>query len=253
VTPIATGAALPESANTVLKREDTTVEHDSLRGPSIDLGTYTYELGSNIKAGERLFKANERLSPKDAILLRHLGHEIVPVHEQFSTAILATGTKIHQGKTDDVNFPMLAGLVRSWGHRATYEGTVPDEYERVESRIETLAENYHVVLTTGGTSVGPEDYLIRALESPGEVVFHRARVRPGKPLALAVLPEYDAVVFAVPGKPIGARTVSRLCRHRIVEISPAYAQPYVPTFVLVGQKYSDRDPSSVAVIAKPEK
>jgi molybdopterin molybdotransferase len=103
---------------------------------------------------------------------------------------------------------MLTGLVRAWGHEATYEGTVPDEDERVEDAIADLADRHDVVLTTGGTSVGHKDYVIRALNDLGEVQFHRVRVRPGKPIALASLP--DAVAFAIPGKPLGAHTITTL-------------------------------------------
>jgi len=205
---IATGAPLPEGANAVLKQEEATVEDGRLSGTPTDPGTYTYEQGSNLTAGERLFDAGERLSPKDAILLGDLDRESVAVFERFSAAVIATGTEIHEGKVEDLDSPMLSGLVQSWGHEATYEGTVPDEYDRVESTIGRLAESYDVVITTGGTSVGPKDYVIRALDSLGEVVFHRVRIRPGKPIALAHLLDHGAVVFAIPGKPIGAHTVS---------------------------------------------
>ncbi|PSP86671.1 molybdopterin molybdenumtransferase MoeA [Halobacteriales archaeon QS_4_66_20] len=205
---IATGAPLPEGANAVLKQEEATVEGDELRGKETEPGTYTYEQGSNLAAGDQLFEEDERLSPKDAILLGDIDRETVEVYEAFSTGVLATGTEIHEGTIPDLDSPMLAGLVRSWGHDATYEGSVPDEYEQVESRIDDLASEHDVVLTTGGTSVGPKDYVVRALAELGEVVFHRVRIRPGKPIALAHLPGHDAVVFAVPGKPIGAHTIS---------------------------------------------
>jgi molybdopterin molybdotransferase len=174
---IATGGPLPEGANAVLKREEATVEDGMLRGTPTQPGTYTYEQGSNLAAGDRLFEAGETLSPKDAILLKDLGLETVDVYERFSAAVLATGTEIHEGKTDDLDSPMLA-------------------------------DAYDVVLTTGGTSVGRKDYVIRVLDSLGEVAFHRVRIRPGKPLAMAHLPDHDAVAFAIPGKPIGAHTIS---------------------------------------------
>ena len=208
--PIATGAPLPEEANAVLKREEATVEDGQLRGAEIEPGTYAYERGSNVAAGERLFAAGERLSPKDALLLADLGHESVRVHERFSAGLLATGTEIHEGRHRDLDSPMLAGLIRSWGHEATVEGTVPDEYDRVRGRIADLAGRHDVVVTTGGTSVGDKDYVIRALDDLGEVLFHRVRVRPGKPIAVARLPDHDAVAVAVPGKPVGAHTITTL-------------------------------------------
>ena len=206
--PIATGAPLPPEANAVLKREDATVTDGQLQGTDIDPGTYTYERASNVRAGETLFAADERLSPKDAILLGDLGYETVETVAPFSVAVLATGTEIHEGRSDDLDSAMLMGLVRAWGHDPTYEGTVPDEYDRVESRIGALADQYDVVLTTGGTSVGKKDYVVRALNALGEVRFHRVRLRPGKPLVCATLP--DAVVFGIPGKPLGAHTITSL-------------------------------------------
>jgi molybdopterin molybdotransferase len=105
---------------------------------------------------------------------------------------------------------MLAGLVRSWGHEATDEGSVPDDYDRVESRIGALAREHDVVMTTGGTSVGDKDFVIRALDAIGDLHFHRVRLRPGKPIAVAELPDHDAVAFAIPGKPVGAHAVTTL-------------------------------------------
>ncbi|MEY7851041.1 molybdopterin molybdotransferase MoeA [Natrarchaeobius sp. A-rgal3] len=205
---IATGAPLPPEANAVLKREESSIEDGLLRGEPLEPGTYTYERGSNLSAGETLFERGERLSPKDAILLGDLGRETVPVYERFSTGLLATGTEIHEGRIADLDSDMLAGLVRSWGHTATYEGSVPDDYDRVEAAIDRLAREYDVVVTTGGTSVGHKDHVIRALDSLGTVSFHRVRIRPGKPIAMATLPDRDAVAFAIPGKPIGAHTIS---------------------------------------------
>lgn len=208
VVRIATGAPLPDRANTVLKREEATLEDGRLWGEPIDSGSYTYERGSNLSAGETLFERGERLLPKDAILLGDLGRETVLVYEPFSTTVLATGTEIHDGRTRDLDSNMLVGLVRSWGHDTTYEGTVPDEYDRIKSRIDCLANEYNVVLTTGGTSVGHTDYVIRVLAALSEIEFHRVRIRPGKPIAMATLPDHDAVAFAIPGKPIGAHTSS---------------------------------------------
>ena len=206
---IATGGRLPEGANAVLKQEEAVVEAGQLRGAELDVGTYTYERGSNVAAGEILFERYERLSPKDAIFLRDLGHEAVEVLEPLSVAVLATGTEIHEGEWDDLDTPMLVGLLRSWGHEATAAGTVPDDEEQVIAAIESLADEHDVVVTTGGTSVGRHDYVIDALLELGSVDFHRVRLRPGKPIAMASLDD-ATTAFAIPGKPVGAHTISTL-------------------------------------------
>ncbi|OYR53389.1 molybdopterin molybdenumtransferase MoeA [Halorubrum sp. Ea1] len=207
---IFTGAPLPAGADAVLKQEQATVEDGRLDGSPTEPGTYVYERGSNVAAGERLFAAGERLGAKDAILLGDLGIDEVPVVERLSVGLLATGTEIHEGRHADLDSPMLAGLVRGWGAEATYEGTVPDEYERVRDRIAGLAAGHDVVMTTGGTSVGDKDYVVRALRELGTVRFHRVALRPGKPIAVATLDDRDAVVFAIPGKPVGAHAVTSL-------------------------------------------
>jgi molybdopterin molybdotransferase len=205
---IFTGSPLPAGANAVLKQEEATVEDGLLRGSPIEPGTYTYERASNLSAGETLFSAGERLSPKDALLLGDLGHDDVTVHERFDVALLATGTEIHEGRQRDLDSPMLAGLIRSWGHEASHEGSVPDEYDRVRDRIDELAADHDVVVTTGGTSVGKKDHVVRALSELGDVLFHRVRIRPGKPIAVARLPDRDAVAVAIPGKPVGAHVIT---------------------------------------------
>ena len=205
---IATGAPLPAGANAVLKREESTVEEGRLYGSAIEPGRYVRKRGVSVAEGEVLFQAGERLSPKDALLLAELGYEDVPVREPFRVGVLATGTEFVEGRATDLDSPMLVGLLRSWGHEATYEGAVADEFEQVTDAIERLATDYDVVVTTGGTSVGHKDYVIRALDTLGTVDFHRVRIRPGKPIAMANLPDLHAVVFAIPGKPVGAHTIS---------------------------------------------
>ena len=207
---IFTGAPLPPSANAVLKQEEATVEDGSLTGSATDPGTYVYERGSNVESGERLFEAGERLGSQDALLLGDLGIETVHVRKRLSVGLLATGTEIHEGTTQDLDSPMLSGLVRAWDARPSYEGSVPDEYDRVRDRITELADEHDVVMTTGGTSVGDKDYVVRALSELGDVLFHRVRLRPGKPIAVAELDAHDAVVFAIPGKPVGAHAVTAL-------------------------------------------
>jgi molybdopterin biosynthesis enzyme len=78
----------------VLKRKVATDGEGQLDGVPVEPGTYVYERGSNVERGEQLFCAGERLSPKDALLLRDVGCSSIPVYEPFSVGILATGTEM---------------------------------------------------------------------------------------------------------------------------------------------------------------
>ena len=207
---VATGAPLPRGADAVVKREDATVTGETVDTPPLPAGTDVYGRGSNVAAGETLFSAGERLTPKDAILLRDLGVEPVTVRRRRSVGVLATGTEIDEGRQADLDSPMLCGLVRAWGADPHFAGAVPDEAGRVEDEIAALAADHDVVVTSGGTSVGHKDHVVRALDTLGEVLFHGVEVRPGKPIAVARLPDHEAVAFAIPGKPLGALTVATL-------------------------------------------
>jgi molybdopterin molybdotransferase len=205
---IATGAALPARADAVLRREDAELEDDRLAGPPATAGQHVYRRGTNVTAGERLFAAGERLAPRDAALLSDLGVESVTVRDRLSVGVLATGTEIHEGRQPDRDTAMLLNLARAWGADAAGRGTVPDEYERVRERVGRLAAEHDVVLTSGGTSVGRGDHVTRALADLGEVLVPGVAVRPGRPATAARLDREDAVVLALPGKPVAAHTAA---------------------------------------------
>jgi len=207
---IATGAPLPSTANAVCKREDATVEDGSLVAAPVGPGDHVHARGTNVAAGEVVYEAGRRLSPKDAALLADLGYDAVPVRERPTAAVLATGTEIHEGRQSDLDSAMLAGLLDAWGADPTHEGTVPDDREVVRNRLDALASDADVVVTSGGTSVGEKDHVVGALADLGEVVVRSVAVRPGKPVAIASLPVHDAVAFAHPGKPVAAHVAATL-------------------------------------------
>jgi molybdopterin molybdotransferase len=207
---IATGAPLPERATVVVKREDTTVTDGELTGPELAPGTHVYERGSTVEAGETVFPAGERLSPKDAALLDDLGIASVTVRERGSVGVVATGTEIHEGSQPDRDSNMLLGLARSWGHHAVHAGTAPDDPAAVRALLTDAAESHDVVVSTGGTSVGHGDHVVDALADLGELVLHGVALRPGKPVTVAHLPEQEAVAVALPGKPVAAHTAACL-------------------------------------------
>jgi len=194
---IATGHRFPDRADTVVKREDAVVDGGRLQTPDLATGTYVYERGSNVEAGEQLYTAGDRLTALDAVLLRDLGRESVVVTAPLSVAVLATGTEIHEGRHTDLDSPMLCNLVRSWA-LPSYRGSVPDEGDRVERRIAELASEADVVVTTGGTSVGKKDYVIDALESPAtSSSTGSGSDRGSRSPSLGC--DHDALAVAIPG------------------------------------------------------
>ena len=204
---IATGAPLPDRANTVLKREDAVVEDSILSGPDLPPGANVYPSGGTARSGERLLPAGERLAPRHAALLSDVGIDTVSVRRRFDVSVVATGTEIHEGRQPDRDSDMLANAVSRWGHVVTHRETVPDEASAVATVIEETTRTHDVVLTTGGTSVGSADHVARVLGDE-DVLFESVRIRPGRPVMAAVM--NDTVILALPGKPIAAHTAALL-------------------------------------------
>ena len=214
---VATGAFLPEGANAVLKFEDTEVSGDMLTGPVVPPWTYVLRAGTDYRKGDVILDKYQKTSPQSMALLYGLDVEEVAVLKKIKVGIISTGTEIFNGMIKNTNAFMIAGFMQEWGCDAELVGTVPDDYDMTLDMIETATENYDVVLTTGGVSVGERDHVHTVIKELGEMVFHKVRIHPGKPLAVGVV--NDTPVFGLPGKPTGAFAALELViRHYFTNI-----------------------------------
>jgi molybdopterin molybdotransferase len=204
---VATGAPIPAGADAVLPREDTTVEDGRLTAAPAASGDHVVHRGSVVAAGETVLSAGRLLAPRDAALLADLGRETVAVRERLSTAILATGTEIHEGREPDRDSAFLANLVGAWGGDPVLAGSVPDDPVRVGERVRALAANHDVVVTTGGTGVSETDETRETLGTRTEVRVSDVPVRPGSNSTVTWLADAGAVAVSLPGPP-GAAFVS---------------------------------------------
>lgn len=199
---IATGAFLPKGADAVLKMEDAKVKDNVLHGKTLKKWENVFRVGSDYKAGDKIFKRNHRIMPQSAALLYSLGIEIVPVYKKIRAGIISTGTEIHNGMIKNTNAVLVQGFMKEFGCDTTFIGTVPDDYERTKKMLLDATEKYDVVFTTGGVSVGERDYVADIIAEAGELIFHKVAIRPGKPIAVGIV--NDTPVFGLPGKPTGA-------------------------------------------------
>ena len=79
---------------------------------------------------------------------------------------------------------------------------MPDDPEALRQRFSTLG-GVRVLLTSGGVSMGEKDYLPMVLKELGaHILFHKIRLKPGKPMLVGVLGEH--VILGLPGNPQSA-------------------------------------------------
>jgi len=87
------------------------------------------------------------------------------VPDAFTAAIIVTSDGTHQGKREDRSGKIIEERLRSFGIEPSYE-ILPDEEDQiVESLRALIAKQTDLVLTTGGTGLGPRDVTVEATRS----------------------------------------------------------------------------------------
>jgi molybdenum cofactor synthesis domain-containing protein len=215
---ITTGAFMPEGADAVLKIEDARVEGGLLYGKKLQRFENVVPAGSDYRKGEVVLEKHRRLTPQSVALLYSLDVERVPVYPRITVGIVSTGTEIWNNTIKNTTAVFLRCFLHQLGCRVCEVVVVPDERETIKNAILQTAEKYDVVFTTGGVSVGERDYVAGIIEELGELVFHRVKIRPGKPLAVGIVE--DTPVFALPGKPTGAITAVEVVVRRYFTETP---------------------------------
>ena len=213
---IPTGGVIPEGVDSVVMVEYTEEFDEETIGMKSSVAHLenVLEKGEDIRQGEKVFTEGHRLRSQDIGLLAGLGIEKVRVYERMKVGILSTGdeiVEIHQqpgiGEVRDMNrFSLMAALDRD-GFLPVNGGIISDEKEQLQKKLKSLLEECHLVLLSGGSSMGEKDYtkeVINGLGEPG-VFIHGVSMKPGKPTIIGKV-EGKAVI-GLPGQPVSALMV----------------------------------------------
>src|SRR3954462_533701 len=134
---------------------------------------------------------------------------------QIQAGIITISDRASAGDYDDLGGPALKQAAQKIGWQVLAEAIVPDEMVRIQETIRSFArQGCGLILTTGGTGIGPRDVTpeaIRAImrvEVPGFGEVMRAesmKLTPNSILSRSLAAIVDgALVIALPGKPSGA-------------------------------------------------
>jgi molybdopterin molybdotransferase len=237
---IFTGAPMPEGADTVFMQEDCRIEGDRVVvPPGLQRGANRRLAGEDIRAGAVALRAGRRLTVQDIALAAALGLTRLDVHRRVRVALFSTGDEIVEPGSQlrgaalyDSNRYLLSGLFARFGAEVTDLGILSDEPQDLARAIAAAATDHDLVLTSGGVSTGEADYVRCAVESIGRIVFWRVAIKPGRPVAMGVIPSSQAgegaAFIGLPGNPVAVFvTFVRVVRPLLLRLSGALPEPLV--------------------------
>ena len=145
-------------------------------------------------------------------------HSSTPSLQHFDTivvGIITISDRASAGDYQDLGGPALKEAAHKAGWQILAEAIVPDEITRIQETLRSFSkQGCGLILTTGGTGVGPRDVTpeaIRAImrvEIPGfgEVMrVESMKITPNAILSRSLAAIVDlSLVIALPGKPSGA-------------------------------------------------
>ena len=215
---IMTGAPIPAGADTVVPVERSSYDAMGVRlnDPEARPGRHILTRGREMQAGEIVARRGERLNPARLGLLASVGLIRVSVHSRPRIAIVPTGDELVEpdrvpgpGQIRNSNATLLEALASKAGAVSRTTSIAPDQPQALADRLSDGLQD-DLLLITGGVSAGKLDLVPAALERLGVTkVFHKIKVKPGKPLWFGVGPSRahghpGTLVFGLPGNPVSA-------------------------------------------------
>ena len=237
---IFTGAPMPPGADTVFMQEDCRIDGTHVVvPPGLSRGANRRLAGEDIRAGAVALPAGRRLSAQDVALGAALGLTTIEVRRRVRVALFSTGNEIAEPGSPlsdaalyDSNRYLLAAAVARFGAEVTDLGILRDEPKALARAIAAAAVDHDLVLTSGGVSTGEADYVRSAVESIGRIVFWRVAIKPGRPVAMGVIPGGEtgeaAAFVGLPGNPVAVFvTFIRVVRPLLLRLAGALPEPLV--------------------------
>ncbi len=210
---IFTGAPMPVGADTVFMQEDCRVDGNAvILPPGLERGANSRFAGEDLRKGAIMLPAGRKLTAADLALAAAEGMTGLPVRRRLRVAVFSTGDEVVEpgaarpvAAIYDANRHLLRGLLDKFGAVVTDLGILRDDPAALETAIASAAADHDLVITSGGVSTGEADHVRTAIERIGRLVFWRVAIKPGRPVAMGVVPGgppgHAAAFAGLPGNP----------------------------------------------------
>ena len=212
---IFTGAQVPAGADAVVMQEQCEAQGGSVRVDVVPApGQWIRRRGEDVRDGQLVLQAGERLSPQALGLAASVGAAMLKVQRRPRVALFSTGDELvmpgeplKPGAIYNSNRFALRALVQAMGCDCTDLGIVPDRLDATRDALRKAALGNDLIVTSGGVSVGEEDHLRPAVQAEGRIELWQIAIKPGKPLAFGEVNRGDgsaAYIVGLPGNPVSS-------------------------------------------------
>ena len=131
----------------------------------------------------------------------------IDVFEKLAVGIFTTGNelyepgkKINKSGIYDSNRYCLKNILKTIYCSVIDYGIIKDNELLIKKNLKQIAKECDLILTTGGMSVGDEDYVKKVVEKNGSLNFWNIAIKPGRPVALGNI--FKKPFIGLPGNPV---------------------------------------------------
>ncbi|OEY94753.1 molybdopterin molybdenumtransferase MoeA [Acinetobacter proteolyticus] len=209
---IFTGGKTPEGTTHVARQEIVAVEaNQTIRlTEHIQRQADIRFVGEEVQRGQQLADVGQRINIGALAALSMAGVHSIDVFQAPKVVVVITGDEVAEtaedlqaGKVFDANGPLLKAWLKDYGIDAEILH-IADAAAEVTQCFERLKQQYDLIITTGGVSVGDYDFVRPcAFETGFEQVFWKVKQKPGKPLFFAEYTQQaqSCYLLGLPGNP----------------------------------------------------
>ncbi len=212
---IFTGAQVPAGADAVVMQEQCEPHGDGVRVNTVPRpGQWIRRRGEDVRKDAVVLAAGSRLTPQALGLAASVGAAALRVAPRPRVALFSTGDELvmpgeplKPGAIYNSNRFTLRALIQALGCECTDLGIVPDQLAATREALRQAAQGNHLIVTSGGVSVGEEDHLRPAVAAEGRIDLWQIAIKPGKPLAFGEVRRADksaAYFIGLPGNPVSS-------------------------------------------------
>lgn len=224
---IMTGASVPQSADSIIRREDVVEHPGRIECLLSEMSIYQHisRRGEDMARGESVYSSSVLCSPAIIGLLASIGKHEVLVEKLPSISIITTGDEVvnindtvSPVQIRNTNSHVLKALLKKWNIIFQSCVHVPDQLKELERAVQS-AMSSDMIIMCGGVSAGDADHVPAVLKKLGvKNIFHKVAIKPGKPIWFGKC-ETGAIVFALPGNPLSCLVTCKIFVERFLSYS----------------------------------